>query len=422
MSSEAKVGIITVAALLLLFAVLYRVGGYGLEKRGYEFVVLYDYGAGIQKGAPVRLAGVDVGRVTEVTISDSQKAKVGVWVNSDVKLYSDYLYNISSGVLIADKFIDIIPDTRDGVPVKQGDIVNGTSPVRIDQLLARTDEIMNRASVALGAINDLIGDPALQRDFKASISSLRLTTEKTAAAADALNAMIASNQPGIGDMVNNLSVMSANLRDTSGAILEVAQDETFINDTKQAVKNVKTAGAKAGVVMDNVNAIVGDKAFRSDLKDAVREVKETADSINSTIDLVRRISDTRVEPYFDLNYLGRESRFRGDVNLLLRPPGDRFFLLGLTDVNEQSRFNLQVGRQLSPRQILRAGLIESSIGTALDILPGSRLKLSTELFNLSDLQLNMLGYYKVGDRWYLHAGVRNILNDAQTSVGVRFTP
>ncbi|MDD3925874.1 MAG: MlaD family protein, partial [bacterium] len=401
MSSEAKVGIITVAALLLLFAVLYRVGGYGLEKRGYEFVVLYDYGAGIQKGAPVRLAGVDVGRVTEVTISDSQKAKVGVWVNSDVKLYSDYLYNISSGVLIADKFIDIIPDTRDGVPVKQGDIVNGTSPVRIDQLLARTDEIMNRASVALGAINGLIGDPALQRDFKASISSLRLTTEKTAAAADALNAMIASNQPGIGDMVNNLSVMSANLRDTSGAILEVAQDETFINDTKQAVKNVKTAGAKAGVVMDNVNAIVGDKAFRSDLKDAVREVKETADSINSTINLVRRISDTRVEPYFDLNYLGRESRFRGDVNLLLRPPGDRFFLLGLTDVNEQSRFNLQVGRQLSPRQILRAGLIESSIGTALDILPGSRLKLSTELFNLSDLQLNMLGYYKIGDRWYL---------------------
>ncbi|MDD3927233.1 MAG: hypothetical protein PHT33_11315, partial [bacterium] len=307
-------------------------------------------------------------------------------------------------------------------PVKQGDIVNGTSPVRVDQLLARTDEIMNRASVALGAINDLIGDPALQRDFKASISSLRQTTEKTAAAADALNEMIASNQPGIGDMVDNLSAMSANLRDTSGAILEVAQDETFINDTRQAVKNVKTAGAKAGVVMDNVNAIVGDKAFRSDLKDAVREVKETADSINSTIDLVRRISDTRVEPYFDLNYLGGESRFRGDVNLLLRPPGDRFFLLGLTDVNEQSRFNLQVGRQLSPRQILRVGLIESSIGTALDILPGSRLKLSTELFNLSDLQLNMLGYYKVGDRWYLHAGVRNILNDAQTSVGVRFTP
>ena len=422
MSSEAKVGIITIVAFLLLFGVIYRIGGYGLEKKGYEFAILYDYGAGIQKGAPVRLAGVDVGRVTEVAISDSQKAKVGIWVNSDVKLYNDYFYNISSGVLIADKFIDIIPDTRNGALIRPGDVINGVSPIRVDQLLVYTDEIMSRASVALEAINGLIGDPMLQRDFKASVSSLRRTAERSAEAAEVLNAMLASNRSDVGSMVDNLNIMSANLRDTSSAILKVAQDKALVNDTKQAVKNIKTAGEKAGIVMDNVNAVVGDEAFRSDFKDAVREVKKTADSINLTMDLVKKISNARADPYFDMSFIGREQRFRGDVNLLLRPPGDKFYLLGLADVNEKSKLNLQVGRQFNPRQILRVGVIESSIGTALDILPGSRLKLSTELYNISDPQLNLLGYYKIGNKWNLHVGIRNILNDAQSAIGVRFTP
>ncbi|HOO91245.1 MAG TPA: MlaD family protein, partial [Syntrophales bacterium] len=67
-STEAKVGLFVLVALIILGYMSFRVGeqGFGLKK-GYPVTVVFDNATGLEKDASVQIAGVEVGRVEDIS-------------------------------------------------------------------------------------------------------------------------------------------------------------------------------------------------------------------------------------------------------------------------------------------------------------------------------------------------------------------
>ena len=114
---EVRVGLVAVVALGGLIALLVLAGdGPGFLTARREIEVDFRDGQGIRPGSPVRIAGIDAGRVTEVTLAEVDgvlKARVAIAVPVDLaaKLKQDAKITIQAG-LTGQSRINIVSSGR----------------------------------------------------------------------------------------------------------------------------------------------------------------------------------------------------------------------------------------------------------------------------------------------------------------------
>ncbi|MBI5344687.1 MAG: MCE family protein [Deltaproteobacteria bacterium] len=77
LSPEAKVGLFVLAGIIILAYMSLRIGGIKFGRaEGYALTVRFASAAGLDKDASVRVAGVEVGKVKEISLKDSH-ANIG---------------------------------------------------------------------------------------------------------------------------------------------------------------------------------------------------------------------------------------------------------------------------------------------------------------------------------------------------------
>ncbi len=109
-STEVKVGLMMAVALAMLAGLLLyfgRLDQYLAERRGYEIKALFDFTAGLEKGAPVSLAGVEVGTVKDIRMTYHPKTKVEVslWLRPGVEIRQGAVASIKTLGLMGEKGI-----------------------------------------------------------------------------------------------------------------------------------------------------------------------------------------------------------------------------------------------------------------------------------------------------------------------------
>ena len=67
-STEQKVGLFFLATLILLAVMIELVEDWRPFEDQYQYVSYFNYAVGLKVGDPVRIAGVDVGKVKKISI------------------------------------------------------------------------------------------------------------------------------------------------------------------------------------------------------------------------------------------------------------------------------------------------------------------------------------------------------------------
>lgn len=106
---ELTAGIFVLAGVLCLGYLSVTLGGVRLGgHEGYSISAEFSNVGGLRPGAQVVIAGVEVGRVTDVTLDD-YAARVTMKVNDDVNLPQDCIASIHTEGLIGQKYVSISP-------------------------------------------------------------------------------------------------------------------------------------------------------------------------------------------------------------------------------------------------------------------------------------------------------------------------
>ncbi|MFN2383309.1 MAG: MlaD family protein [Gemmatimonadota bacterium] len=178
--AELRVGILVVVCLLIFMAAVFTLGSRtGLFENKYTLYTLLPSASGLQKGAPVRLAGVGVGSVEAVSFIDASERDslgrrllrtygdsladravvVAFTVDEDVqeKVTNASRAKIGTVGLLGDKYLDLeIGDPRQP-PLEEGDIVLNERPLDYEGLIARAAEGVEELVGSLEGARDLIG-------------------------------------------------------------------------------------------------------------------------------------------------------------------------------------------------------------------------------------------------------------------------
>jgi phospholipid/cholesterol/gamma-HCH transport system substrate-binding protein len=326
-SMEVKVGVLIVVALGLLAGFVVVMGGLSFQPT-YTVNVDFDNPGGLKPGAPVRIAGVKVGRVAAVdfrggklTVKNGERQPLIRVVASLESQFKDSLYDnskwfVTTQGVLGEVYLAVDPGTADHAVLKDGSAVRGISPPRLDLLLSETYELLHRAYVGISENQEKISETFddLHRTLKGTGDFFEHNSQKLDHAVDDLQAMTAETRdtlqaarqryvdnPQITRILGNAENVTRTLSADLPPLLEdgkktaneaakltsaLASDEqleryrAITKDARDAADRAKVATRDASDLVAHVKqgkgtvgALVMDEALYDDIQELLRDLK-----------------------------------------------------------------------------------------------------------------------------------------------------
>lgn len=106
---EFVVGVFLILGFLAFAYISLQFGEFSIFSKGQNYTLLADFDnvSGLKKGAVITIAGVSVGKVSNIRLTKEQRAEVSLYLSNDVEITEDAIASIKTQGIIGDKYIRI---------------------------------------------------------------------------------------------------------------------------------------------------------------------------------------------------------------------------------------------------------------------------------------------------------------------------
>lgn len=125
------VGLVALGYLTIRLGKLEVVGG-----RGYRVQAGFDSVSGLKSGAVVEIAGVEVGRVTDIALRE-YRALVTMLIQPGVRLQEDAIVSVKTKGLIGEKYVQISPGGSERLVGPGGRLRETESAIDLEEIIAK---------------------------------------------------------------------------------------------------------------------------------------------------------------------------------------------------------------------------------------------------------------------------------------------
>lgn len=291
-SPEAKVGLFVLLGVILLVYMSLRLGGIKFGRaEGYSLHVDFESAAGLDKDASVRVAGVEVGRVREISLKNN-KAHLTLEIKPGVRVNKDFTAVLKTKGLLGEKYLELIPGSPNAPALKDGDEVTRTMTYTdMDKLITSLSDVSVDIKNVTESLSKVLGGPEGEKTLKNIIKnveelSFRINTivakndeklEHVLKNLDDFTTLLQKEGPGITDEVKTaVKNLNESFVKTSNSINSLIEDNR--GNIKDGVENLKTASLRLQEAMDNINKVT------KDIGPGIKDTVSSVDSIAKKID------------------------------------------------------------------------------------------------------------------------------------------
>ncbi|HWO05066.1 MAG TPA: MlaD family protein, partial [Methylomirabilota bacterium] len=144
---QVRIGAFILSGLLVFVAIIYLLGAQARYfERKYDLTVEFVEVGGLIEGATVRLAGVQIGRVTAVTLPEQPGSKVRVTLTIarrfSERIRRDSEARIATQGLLGDKIVEITLGSTSVPALKPGESLASSEPFEMQQMFKAGIETM----------------------------------------------------------------------------------------------------------------------------------------------------------------------------------------------------------------------------------------------------------------------------------------
>ena len=133
--TELLVGLFMIVGITCLTYLSIKLGRMEIiGDKGYKLYAEFSEIGGLKNGASVEIAGVDVGRVKNISLSDYQ-AKIELQINSGVKIQEDAIAAVKTKGLLGEKYIQISPGGDEKIIPPGGKIRETQPPLDLEKAI-----------------------------------------------------------------------------------------------------------------------------------------------------------------------------------------------------------------------------------------------------------------------------------------------
>jgi phospholipid/cholesterol/gamma-HCH transport system substrate-binding protein len=224
-------------------------GTRGFFWQRYKLKVQFDNVAGLNSGSPVRVAGVEVGQVTEVALT-GEKVDVTVEVNKDQqeRITTGSIARLGSVSLLGESAVDLTPSTR-GTPIPEwGYVPAGRAPAQFSDIteqasrgLDQLSGLLHDARAGKGTLGKLMTDEQLYAELTRFMSTAGEVTRGIQQGKGTLGKLVTDPQAAqsLEASLKNLQAMTERINSGEGSIGRLLQDDAFARSLSDTTSNMK---------------------------------------------------------------------------------------------------------------------------------------------------------------------------------------
>src|SRR5215831_6695918 len=183
---QLRIGGFVLVSLVVFLAIIYLLGARAryFESK-YDLVADFTEVGGLIDGATVRLAGVQIGRVTNVALPPEPGGKVRVTLTIARRFGNRIRRNSEARIvtqgLLGDKLVEISIGSADAPPLEPGEHLIAREPFEMDRVFAEGADTLanvNRLTASLGGAVDRLDRGGALDELGVTLKSLRRLTEQ----------------------------------------------------------------------------------------------------------------------------------------------------------------------------------------------------------------------------------------------------
>lgn len=267
--AQLRVGITVAVCLIILIAGVFVVSGQiGFITRKYSLRAYFATAAQLRPGSQVDLAGIPVGTVKSVNISNSHDPnRAVVIVMTIARKYQDEIRQNSevdqtTAGLLGESYLDISRGSPDQAVIPDDGEIKAHQEADMKQVMKNANDVVSNLTVLSSRLNDITNEIT---QGKGSIGKL-LYDESF------YNQLQAT--------VKSAHQMIASMQDGRGTIGKFMDDPTVYNKTVDTLNRLNQFLDEAQNGQGTLGRIVSDPALYNQLRDLSAKLNTTIDNIN----------------------------------------------------------------------------------------------------------------------------------------------
>ena len=135
---ETLVGVFVLAGMASLAYLAISLGGLEIfQGNNYRVMALFGSASGLTSGDSIEIAGVEIGKVGRISLSDDDQARVEMKIRGGVKLTEDVIASVRTKGLIGDRYIKLEQGGSERYIEAGGRIRETTPPLDIEELIGQ---------------------------------------------------------------------------------------------------------------------------------------------------------------------------------------------------------------------------------------------------------------------------------------------
>src|SRR5215510_1455320 len=289
--SELKIGLVSVFALVMAALVIFMVsgeGGFFWER--YSIKSVFRDIAGLKEGAPVRVAGVEVGSVTGMTFV-GDRVEVTMQVNTDQqpRITDRSIASLGSVSLLGEAAVDITANSQ-GTPVPQwGYVRSGPAPGSFATAASAATKTLEQTNVLLEGVNQgrgtmgkLVTDDALYRELNEFVNSAEALTRNLNSGRGTVGRLI--NDPAAAKSLEasleNLQTVTARLRNGEGSLGQLLNNDALSKSVTSATSNLDAITGRINKGEGTAGKLITDAELYNRLNSMADRLDRLAASLN----------------------------------------------------------------------------------------------------------------------------------------------
>ena len=253
--SELKIGIMAVVALFIAAALILALGGEGgFFWQRYNLKVKFSNAGGVQRGSPVRVAGVTVGAVTDIQFIGSEVDML-LELREDMqeRVRTTSRATIGSVSLLGEGAVDISASTT-GTPIPEwGYVPSDAPPPQLADVTAQANKgiaeitlLMQDIRAGKGTVGKLMTDEQLYRDLHEFTSAAREVTEGLSRGKGTLGQLLNNPESArqLEASLKNLTAITNKINSGQGSLGQLMNDPALAKNLTDVTANFSSLSSK----------------------------------------------------------------------------------------------------------------------------------------------------------------------------------
>lgn len=253
--AELKIGLVSVFAIIMATVLIFLLSGEGgFWWQRYPIKTVFPNVAGLKPGAPVRVAGVEVGSVSDVTfVGDRVEVLMEVGEDYAPRITSTSVASLGSVSLLGESAVDITASSS-GMPVPEyGYVMSGPAAGSLTEVATKAATGLEQVTGLIadmragkGTVGKLMTDDVLYQDMSALVGAMEQVASNINQGRGSLGRLATdpTMARSLEGSLANLEAVTARIRSGEGSLGRLLNDDTMAKSLTSTTANMEAITAR----------------------------------------------------------------------------------------------------------------------------------------------------------------------------------